>query len=357
MKKALIVLCVVPALTIAVRTWKEYPVALPEWCTSIYAVAVNAGGVGYAFASDGNVPGRQYLLNLRNGVWTPGVPPPANLAYPCVAADGAVYAIDNGGRGTIYRSEGSYWEKAAVPGPVGLDVFDGVAAVSRTEYWAYGTTTRGVVLAFYFQNDKVTRVFDLGRLSEAHYSSTPTIAVPRAASPNGDCYLVVQASDNPFNSNRWMLYILRTDGTFAGYPFPLNNYYCDGLSVYQPGDVRVMLTVNSGNESRLYAFAGGVFREIGTFPERVHLESYPSPTEGWGKHWPSRIYHWTGGAVTPADTVNGHVSDLDMVGPTEGWAVGCRVTNGVYTPVMWHYSDSEPSLTPTSLGRVKAAFR
>lgn len=357
MKRIIIALVIVPALAVAVSAWKEYPIALPEWCTSIYDVAVNAGGEGYAFAGDGHNPGRQYLLKLRNGVWTPGVPPPTNIAFPCASADGAVYAVDDSGSGVIYRSVGSYWEKVAIPSQLGLGVFDGVAAVSRNEYWAYGTTTKGVIIAFYFLNDKATRIFILGKLAEAHHSSTSYIAIPRAASPSGDCYLVVQATDNPFNSHRWMLYILRTDGTFAGYPFPLNNYYCDGLSVYQAGDVRVMLTVNSGNESSLYGFANGIFRPIATFPERVHLESYPSPTEGWGKHYPSSIYHFTGGGVQPADTVNGHVSDLDMVGPTEGWAVGCRIKNGVYKPAMWHYSDLEPSITPTSLGRVKAAFK
>jgi len=350
------VVLLLPALAAAVSTWKEYTPEVPGWCVGVYELALNGGGEGYAFIHDGYNNGRQYVLKLQNGVWTPGVPPPVHIGASSIAADGTVYAVDDRWSGVVYRFEGGSWEKVGFPEQFGLRVFEGVAAVDRREFWAYGTTVRGAVIVVYFLDDRPLRIFDLGKLVQAGHWSCAEIAVPRAASPSGDCYFAVQASDNPFNSNRWMLYILRTNGTFAGYPFPLNNYYCDGLTAYQPGDVRIMLTAE-GAPSRLYGFAGGVFREIIAFPERVVMESQPTPADGWGYNPPNnKIYHWSAGALTPAVDIDGDVSCLDMVSATEGWAGGLKTVNGVRTPAMWYYSD-EDALTPTSLGRVKAAFR
>lgn len=357
MKKYLLFLIALPALIGALSVWKDYPIAVPSQYNHFYTVAVSVNGVGYAFATDGHNNGKQYLLKLRTGQWTPGTAPPVSLARPSVSPDGTLYSIDTSRSGNVYRYEGESWKIVALPKRFALEVFERVAAVGPHEFWAQGTTAEGYVIVVYFQNDQPYKVFYLGQLVEPHGGATASMAVPRTAAPNGDCYIAIQASNNPFNNYRWMLFVLRSDGNFAGYAFPLDQYLCDGISIYQGGNVRIMLTANSNADSRLFSFAGGVFREVAIFPERVRLASYPTPVDGWGRHYPNRIYHWTAGAIAPAVTIDGTVSALDMVSGTEGWAVGSKMVNGESRPAMWHYSDVEPSLTPTSLGRVKAAFK
>lgn len=359
MRKWFLGALLIPVVSAAVSTWKDYPVLVPEWCVGVYELAVNSTGEGYAFIHDGVNTGQQYLLHLRNGVWTPSTPPPVHLARPSIAADGTVYGVDDRGSGAVYRCRGTSWEKVAECVPFGLRVFEGAAAVSSQEFWAFGATARGVIVAVYFRGGKAEQIYRLGQMVPAEYLGLCSIAVPRTSSPNGDCYLVIYASDNPFGSSRWILYVLKTDGSFYGYPIPADGNYCDGLSIYQPGDVRIMLTeIWPVSGSHLYGFANGVFREIMTFPERVHLESYPTPADGWGLSFArNAIYHWTGGALTPAVPVDGTLVCLSMASATEGWAGGLRGTSRARTPALWHYSDAEPSLTPTSLGRVKGAFK
>jgi hypothetical protein len=165
----------------------------------------------------------------------------------------------------------------------------------------------------------------------------------------------MKASGNPFNNNIWMVWRLQTNGTATAYPFPLENHTCDGIVGYETGSVKIMLTAYSG-ASRLYNFSDGIFREILTFPERVRMQCYTSPSDGWGLTSYSRIYHWAGGVLMPSVTLDGDLSDLDMVSATEGWAGGHKTKNGIRTPTLWHYFDYE-DITPTSLGRVKAVFK
>jgi len=56
------------------------------------------------------------------------------------------------------------------------------------------------------------------------------------------------------------------------------------------------------------------------------------------------------------EVLDGDARDLDMVSVYDGWAIGSYNPGGGNVPRIWHYT-SGAVITPTSLGRVKAAFR
>ena len=355
MRKVVWVILLLPAVAMAVGVWREIALELPSNYLTVYAVAVNNNRVGYAFAGDGYSPGACLTLELKNGNWSPLIAAPKHLIYPSVAPDGALYAVDDRGSGEVYRLYNAVWKIVAIPAKFGLDTFTGVAAVSAREFWATGATTAGNCVVVHFVDEEAVMVYNLGPLNAASSPSNLKIVIPRVSSPSSDCYVAVHAGGNPYGSARWLLFVLEGDGSFRGYPLPRENYYCDGLASYLPGEVRVMQSILNG-DSVLYRFANGVFTEVISFPERVRLESYSTPNDGWGIHSPSKIYHWTGGAVAPAVDLGADVTDLDMFDAHNGWAVG-SVVRVARVPMIWQYKDEQPSLTPTSLGRVKAAFR
>jgi hypothetical protein len=142
------------------------------------------------------------------------------------------------------------------------------------------------------------------------------------------------------------------------YTIPLVNYNCDGLAAYQAGEVRLTMTpYGSMSGTVLLKFSNGAFTQLQTFPDRVLLKCYPSPSEGWGTTYTSKVYHWTDAGFSEFYTLPGEVDDLDFVNVNDGWAVGTYGSGSNAVPKMWHYTSSGAAVVPASLGRVKAAFK
>jgi hypothetical protein len=338
-------------------TWTEYPVTFPPTITAITDLSVNDAGSGGALPS-GPYEAVGPTLGLNNGTWSYYATPPKRIAYSSTADDGTIYAVD-GGTSPSYlwrlKLPGS-WEIAAYATDYGFGRFTGVAGVNANSWWAVADgggagKDDGVV---YFEQGKPAKVWKFGDTTTAEHF----IVIPRVADPTGEAYAMLKLLVASYNDSRWCLFVLNPSGEYSGYVAPTGNMVgCDGLAAYQPGDVRLMLTPYSSGASLLYKFSNGTFTLLETFPERVILRSYPSPSEGWGTTNTSKVYHWTDAGFSSTYTLPGDVLDLDFVNVNDGWAVGAYGSGSDRVPKMWHYTSSGATVVPSSLGRVKAAFK
>ncbi len=353
MKKVLIagLLCF-SAAPFALATWKEYPFDYPPYVISVTTVAVNAGGCGYALTAAYTDIIPAPLLELKAGVWTKLNAPPTPMARISIANDNTLYATDQNGSGVVYRFvPPNSWLDVGIPVNYGFSRFNDVAAVSVNAWWATadGSSGDGVV---YFEAGHPAKVWNLGETNvSSHY-----IIVPQTGNPSGEAYVMMKVWSFSYNSYRWALFVLKPTGGYSQYWVPVDSSVCDGLAAYVAGEVRFILTPNAGGPSYLYSWKNGAFTQLQTFPERVVLQCYTSPSEGWGTTYGPKVYHWSDGGFTDTETLNGTVKDLDMVSAYDGWAVGNYGSGSSIVPRMWHYT-SGAAVVPTSLGRVKAAFK
>jgi hypothetical protein len=329
---------------------------VPAGITYLNGVTVNNAGIGCATGTvENNMPG---VIKLKAGVWRLTSAPPYVLTQSSASPDGTLYAVDMHGLGVVWRlaANGGYWNTVVTGGFIGVHKYYAVAALGPREVWAFGVDTDGLGKIAYFKNDMPDRIFNLGRVSQGSEGAAHTaIVAPRNANPSGEVYFAVNVRSTEFGKAGWYLFGLHPSGEMAHYLLPPGTgYYCDGLAAYSPGEVRVAMTADGGGHTRMYSLIGGEFALLLTIPERVTLEAYPSPNEGWGVTGKDRVYHWSDSGFSNVYVLDGDVRDLDMISALEGWAVGRAAQTGL--PVLWHYS-ANPNIAPTSLGRVKALFR
>ena len=234
------------------------------------------------------------------------------------------------------------------PGDYGFTKFCKVAAVDQSAFWvtAAGTSSDGGVI--YFERGKPGKAFYLN-------AADPTVSyivVAGAGSLEDTAYCVMQTTAG--SDYIYALWVLKATGETTRFDIPApTGYGCDGLAVNAPGEARVMMSPGSGGAgSRLYSFKAGTFTLVATYPTRVVLSCYSSPSEGWGHNYGSTIYQLLGASYVTHD-IQGKVNGIGMVNGNDGWAVGSY--NG--QPQMWHYTSSRANVVPASLGRVKATFK
>lgn len=127
--------------------WTQVPSPSPGPARSILTgvaatSASNAWAVGNTTNSKGTAKG--LILHWNGGTWTQ-LPTPGGAIYlQSVAATSArnAWAVgtSTGGNGLILHWNGTSWKKVASPESTG---FDGVAAISSSDAWAWGVGTSG----------------------------------------------------------------------------------------------------------------------------------------------------------------------------------------------------------------------
>ena len=339
-------------VSVAGGGWLGYPV--PDGVTYFSSVTTNNNGFGCATGAVNHSPG---AVELEAGTWKIVSAPPYYMTRASVARDGTLYAIDTHGTGNIWRlaASGGYWNVVVTGGFIGVSKFYAVAAVGAREFWAFGVDNSGDGKIVHFENDMPGAIFDLGRVSVGSEGAAHTrLVLPRTANPSGEVYFAVNARSTEFGQAGWYLFVLKPSGALTYHRLPQTGTgdSCDGLAAYSPGNVRVAMTVGL-NQTRIYSFDGREFVLRLTLPERVALKVYPSPSDGWGVTYTNRVYHWSDSGFSDVLVFDGVVRDLDMIDGQSGWAVG---GDGTGLPKLWRYR-SNPNITPTSLGRVKALFR
>ncbi len=340
----------------AVGTWEEYKPESFESVSSIGDVAFNATGTGFAASSILSGGKRNYVWKYGRGKWKKAPDPYERISRLTIGGDGSCYGLPDGGR-TIFRlSPGAqYWQGIGDPFAVGMDRFRAVVGVGPREYWAAGREkTNGHGLVIYYVNDQPWQIFDLGLLNPYHDVSI-WLTVPRSANPSGEAYAVSTYYQGIQPEWEYRLYILKPSGEISYYKIPISKgYTCGGLVARAPGEVRV--SFNRAGDSVIFAFANGKFTEVARYADRCDVKAYPTPSEGWGVSLREKVYHWTPAGPSEEYVLSGRVRDLDFINPGSGWAVGKKQVEGEWVGMMWRYT-SEVSITPTSLGRVKALFR
>jgi hypothetical protein len=258
---------------------------------------------------------------------------------------------------TIYRlSPGAqYWQGIGDPFAVGLRNFEAVVGVGRYEYWAAGVrSTDGHGLVIYYLNDNPRQIFDLGRIDPYNQWACFVLAAPRTANPSGEVYAIAMVRPELEPKGKYELSVLNPSGEVVSYDVPISaTYHCGGLVARAPGEVRVSFDCG---DSVIFAFANGKFTEVARYADRCDVKAYPTPSDGWGVSLREKVYHWTPAGPSEEYVLSGRVRDLDFITPGSGWAVGMKKVEGEWVGMMWRYT-SDVSITPTSLGRVKALFR
>jgi hypothetical protein len=341
----------------AIGTWEEYKPESFEAVTSIGDVAFNASGTGFASSSTLSGGNRNYTWKYSRGKWKKAPEPYVRVVDLTVGRNGSCYGLPEGGH-TIYRLSPSaqYWQGIGDPFAVGLRRFEAAVGIGRREYWAAGVRSKdGHGLVIHYVNDKPRQIFDLGRLDPDNKSAAFKIAAPRIANPSGEVYAVAIVRPGEEPTGRFQLSVLRPSGEITHYVVPISGGYgCGGLVARAPGEVRV--SFHSASESIIFAFANGKFTEVARYADRCDVKAYPTPSDGWGVSLREKVYHWTPAGPSEEYILSGWVRDLDFINPGFGWAVGRKKIEGEWVGMMWRYT-SDVSITPTSLGRVKALFR
>jgi hypothetical protein len=232
--------------------------------------------------------------------------------------------------------------------------FEAVVGVGPSEYWAAGVKTDGHGLVVCYENDQPRQIFDLGRIDPYNQSACFVLAAPRTANPGGEAYAVAAVRPEMQPEGKYQLSVLNPSGEIASYDIPIPSAYaCGGLVARAPGEVRV--SFNNG-DSFIFAFSNGKFSEVAHYQGRCDVKAYPTPDEGWGVSLQEKVYHWTTAGPSEEYVLSGWVLDLDFINPGSAWAVGKKRAGGVWVGMMWRYT-SDVTVTPTSLGRVKALYR
>ncbi len=339
----------------AVGTWKEYKPETFEYVSTIDDVAFNAAGKGFAASNTLSGGNRNYVWKYSRGKWKKAPDPYERVVDLTVGRDGSCYGLPDGGM-TIWRlSPGAeYWQAVGDPFKVGIRCFEAVVGVGAREYWAAGVKTNGHGLVVYYKNDLPRQIFDLGLLDPLHLGAGLRLVVPRSASPSGEAYAVAMVRPVIEPKGKYQLSVLDPSGEIASYEVPISTRYaCGGLVARAPGEVRV--SFNAG-DSVIFAFTNGKFTEVRRYPGRCDVTAYPAPNEGWGLSLRETVYHWTDYGPSEEYVLSGQARDLDFINPGSGWAVGKKQLEGTWVGIMWRYT-SDVTVTPTSLGRVKALFR
>jgi hypothetical protein len=341
----------------AFGTWEEYKPESFEHVISIGDVAFNASGTGFAASSSMSGGRRDYVWKYGRGKWKKAPDPYERVVRLTVGSNGSCYGLAEGGH-TIYRLPpgGQYWQGIGDPFAVGMRRFRAAVGISPHEYWAAGVRSKdGHGLVIHYVNDKPRQIFDLGCLDPNNIGASFKIAAPRTANPSGEVYAVAIVRPGEEPTGRFQLSVLRPSGEITHYDVPISSgYACGGLVARAPGEVRV--SFNRAGESIIFAFANGKFTEVARYADRCDVKAYPTPSDGWGVSLREKVYHWTPAGPSEEYILSGYVRDLDFINAGSGWAVGKKKVEGEWVGMMWRYT-SEVSITPTSLGRVKALFR
>jgi hypothetical protein len=341
----------------AIGTWEEYKPESFEHVSGIGEVAFNASGIGFAASSTLSGGNRNYTWKYSRGKWKKAPDPYERVVRLTIGPNGSCYGLAEGGH-TIYRLPpgAQYWQGIGDPFAVGMRRFEAVVGVGRYEYWAAGVKgANGHGLVIHYVNDKPRQIFDLGCLDPNNKTAAFKIAAPRTANPSGEIYAVAIVRPGEEPTGRFQLSVLKPSGEITHYAVPISGGYgCGGLVARAPGEVRV--SFHSAGNSIIFAFANGKFTEVARYADRCDVKAYPTPSEGWGLSYREKVYHWTPAGPSEEYMLSGYVYDLDFINAGSGWAVGKKQVEGEWVGMMWRYT-SDVSITPTSLGRVKALFR
>ena len=315
-------------------------------CLSIVVAIVVAASFGYAssgwlefrsptekdinavtFVNDNNGWAVGYwgeILRYRNGRWV------INFTWPTQYFQDVAFGTANFGLAVGYKGSGAVfngtkWNAADLPTTRniwGVTIPPGQNLVA----WAVGE--RGTVFRWTGGNKGAWSYWNIGTLAalhDVHFSSPDTGWL---CGNNGRVYR--------FSASEWT----------AASAVTATNFYC----IHALSDNNVWA---GGASGRIFHYEGVSWVQVATpTTAAVREMAFTGPTEGWAACDDGVMLHYDGVSWKKYDTTpptGESFSGLYMVNGAHGWAVGTKGT-------IYEYRNF-PSVTPTSIGKIKALMQ